>query len=163
MEGENELTTFLKNTAKALRSHTVEELNAAMVSVLKNGSERREEIEHVLGIVADHYGISKRTLVHSNSRGNTQRARYHAYLIFHFDLGMNTRFIAQKIFNKWQNSISVAILYYKRLDTAIKTDKEFLDIYELLQNKVKTTRIGMETNNKHHTYSDEDLQQTGKA
>jgi chromosomal replication initiation ATPase DnaA len=120
-----------------LQNHTIDELNEAVVDFLKNKSNNREDINVALEIIAQFYGISKRTLIKSTDRGKVSVARKMAYIILHFDLGLNTRFIAKRIFDKWQNSVSVAITYYKRLDPSLKQDKIFLDNYEHLQLKIK--------------------------
>jgi hypothetical protein len=135
------LTTFLKNTERALRTHTVEELNTALNTVLKDKNDRSKEIDFVLELVAQKYDISKRTLVQSNCRGKVQIAKKQCYCLLHFTCGMNTRFIAARIFNKWQNSVSAGIIYYKRLDPAIKDDKEFLDTFNELELKIKNANI----------------------
>ncbi len=132
----DDLTAFLKNTEKALRTNTVQELNSAIVLFLKNKDDRREEINNVLETVAEHYGISKRTLIKSSARGNIQTARVMSYCLLNFELGLTTRYIANTIFNKWQNAISNGIKYYKRLDSKIKTDKEFIDSYVALKKKI---------------------------
>ncbi len=136
-----DLSTFLKNTERALRSHTVEELNAALTTILKDKNDRSKEIDFVLELVADTYGISKRTLVQSNCRGKVQVAKKQCYCLLHFSLGMNTRYIAARIFNKWQNSVSAGIIYYKRLDVTIKSDKEFLDTFNELELKIKNANL----------------------
>ncbi len=145
MSSNNDLTTFLKNTEKALKKCTVPELNEAVEAFLKTRNENTEGIAIVLELVADTYNLTTRTLTTSNTRGKVQVARMMAYCLLHFDLGLNTRYIAKRIFGKWQNSVNLGILYYKRLDANIKTskdsllkeDKEFMENYERLQLKIK--------------------------
>lgn len=134
----NDLTDFLKNTEKALRNNTVQELNQAVVHFLKNKDEKIEEAHQILQIVADEFAISKRVLQKSSARGKVEIARKMAYCLLHFDLGLNTRYIAQKLFDRWVNSVSNGIKYYKSLDLKIKQDKDFMSTYERLQLKIST-------------------------
>jgi chromosomal replication initiation ATPase DnaA len=136
---ENELTTFLKNSTKALKNNTAAELNEAVVDFLKQKKawDKKKEIDAVLEMCAEEYGINKRTILHSTARGDVKKARYTAYCLLNFVLNLPTRHIASKIFGKWQNSITVAILYFKRIDPRIKADKDFLDIYNRLEVRVK--------------------------
>ncbi len=142
MEPQNqELQSFFENTQQALKKVPLKELNSALVNLIKEKGEtigeiEKERVEKVLDLVAEEYSISKRTLQKSTARGNVQVARKMAYCLLHFDVGLNTRYIAKKIFDKWQNSVSVAIQFYKRLDVKIPADKKFLNTYERLQLKI---------------------------
>lgn len=138
MAQSNDLTDFLKNTEKALRNNTVKELNAAVLHFLKNKDEKIEEAHLILQVVADEFSISKRVLQKSSARGKVETARKIAYCLLHFDLGLNTRYIAEKLFDRWVNSVSNGIKYYKSLDMKIKQDKEFMSTYERLQLKIST-------------------------
>lgn len=138
MAQSNDLTDFLKNTEKALRNNTVKELNAAVVHFLRNKDEKIEEAHLILQVVADEFSISKRVLQKSSARGKVETARKIAYCLLHFDLGLNTRYIAEKLFDRWVNSVSNGIKYYKSLDMKIKQDKEFMSTYERLQLKIST-------------------------
>lgn len=138
MAQSTDLTAFLKNTEKALRNNTVKELNEAVVHFLKNKDEKIEEAHQVLQIVADEFAISKRVLQKSSARGKVETARKMAYCLLHFDLGLNTRYIAKRLFDRWVNSVSNGIKYYKSLDLKIKQDKDFMSTYERLQLKIST-------------------------
>ncbi len=138
MAQSNDLTDFLKNTEKALRNNTVKELNAAVVHFLRNKDEKIEEAHLILQVVADEFSITKRVLQKSSARGKVETARKIAYCLLHFDLGLNTRYIAEKLFDRWVNSVSNGIKYYKSLDMKIKQDKEFMSTYERLQLKIST-------------------------
>lgn len=134
----NELNAFFKNTAKVLKNHTVRELNEAVVKFLKakNTTDKREGVDEVLEAVANNYGISKRVLIKSTARGKVHTARQMAYVILHYDTGLDTRYIANKIFSKWQNSVSIAIQFFKRLDPENELDREFLRTYDKLKHKL---------------------------
>ncbi len=140
MADQNTLTTFLINTQKALKSHTIEELNAALCVVLKTRYEKIDEVDFVLDITAKAYGISKNTLLKSTSRGKVNVARKLSYCLLNLETGLSTRYIAKRIFQKYQNSISVGILYYKRLDPKIKADREFIEMYEKLRLQILENR-----------------------
>ena len=133
MSANQNLLTFLKNTEKALRHHTVDELNDALLDVLKNRPDKKESISFVLELVAKEYRISRRTLVNSTARGEIQTAKKMAQCLLHFVLGLNTRYIAARIFNRWQNSVAKSILYYKSIDLNVPADKEFNDMYNKLE------------------------------
>lgn len=133
MSASENLLTFLKNTEKALRTHSVEELNDALSEVLKDKSDKKQEINFVLDLVANEYKTTRRSLVNSTARGNIQTAKKMAQCLLHFVLGLNTRYIAARIFNRWQNSISKSISYYKTLNLAVQPDKDFNDKYNKLE------------------------------
>ena len=133
MSANNDLLIFLKNTEKALRHHTVDELNTALLDVLKSKTDKKEDISIVLELVSKEYNISKRTLINSTARGDIQVAKKMAQCLLHFSLGLNTRYIAARIFNRWQNSVSKSILYYKGLDLSVPIDKDFNDKYNKLE------------------------------
>ncbi len=136
----NELKDFLRNTEKALRNNTVEELNRAVVNFLKNKDKdcKQGQINKVLQIVCSHYNISRRVLIEGPVRADLKNPRYLCYVILHTELQLPIRFIAARVFKKWHNSIGVAINYFRKLDPKIKTDKEFLEIYEKLKVQLKT-------------------------
>lgn len=137
----DDLTSFLKNTAKALETHTVIELNEALTSFLKNKTQDKNSVgvNEVLEIVCSNYGISKRTLLKSTARGKVQVARKITYCLLHHKLGLPARYISKRIFDKWPNSISIAIQYYNKLDPNNKVDREFIDTYEKLKQQIIIT------------------------
>lgn len=134
----NDLAICFSNIGKALKTYSVAEFNTAVIEVLKSQETdlKKAEVNKVLDIVAEQFSISKRTLIKSSGRGTIQTAKFQAYLLLHFDLGLNTRYIAERVFDKWQNSIMCAIRYYKSLNTEIPEDREFLEVYTLLQKKI---------------------------
>lgn len=136
----DDLKSFFKNTQKALQTNTVKELNDAVVNFLKNKDNKHPAgVDIVLDTVSDYFGISKRILVFSTARGPIQRARYISYILLNKEFSIPTRYIAKKVFHKWPNNVMVALTYFKNLDPEIKADKQFLETYNLLKLKVKTT------------------------
>ena len=135
------LTTFFTNTAKALKHSTVDDLNEALTDFLKTKGKDTTRIECVLDLVSAKYSITKRTLKTSNARGKVQIARNMAYCLLHFDVCLDTRYVA-RIFDKWPNCVSRGISYFKLLDGRLQKNGEFLELY--MDDKYKKDREFMD-------------------
>ena len=134
MNENKEIVTLLKNIQEGLKHYTPEELNNALVQVLKKKHDKAPEIDFVLRSVADKFQISRRTLIKSSARGEIQQARQLAYCLLNLNLGLSIRHIAKKVFiKKYHNSVAVAIKYYRNCDTKIPSEKVFLAKYEELK------------------------------
>lgn len=140
MSDKNEIVDLLKNLQNGLKKYTLSEFNEAINVLVKDAKNygSKEEIQVVLDEVCNAYGIAKTILIYSNARGNMTQARTMAYCILHFELNLPIRYISKKIFyKKWHGSVAVAVRFYKKLNTAIKPDREFLNKYETIVQKIK--------------------------
>lgn len=136
MSENQETLHLLKNIQKGLEKYSVKELNEAIQVALNKKHDRKREIDFVLKSVADYYKVSVHTLKQSNTRGKIQDAKQVCYCLLKNDLGLSIRYIAKSIFFNWPNSVATGIDRYKNAQPNIKTDKEFLDIYNLFQQKL---------------------------
>lgn len=136
MGNQQQFVDLLKNIQEALKHHTPQELNDAIIEILNKKEDKAPEIEHVLNSVCSKFNISIRTLKKSKARGEIQQARSLAYCLLHLDLGLSVRHVAKKIFKKYPNSVSVAIKYKRNCDTKIKRERVFLEYYEELRNEL---------------------------
>ena len=132
-----EFQSLLVNIQKCLKKYSVIELNNALVSFFSKKLDNSSEIDFVLMEICKEYCISKRTLTHSTARGTTQQARKIAYCIFNLNLGLPGRYISNKImFGTTHHTVSRAIREYKALSNSVKTDREFKEKYEKIQQKL---------------------------
>jgi len=137
MAGENkDIETLLKNIQQGLKHYSIAELNKAIVAVLNKKHDKREEVDFVLDIVATHFSTSVRALKISKERGKMIDAKQLCYCLLHFELGLTIRYIANTVFDKWPNSVATGITRFRKANPNIKTDKEFLDVYSQLQQKL---------------------------
>jgi len=137
MSDNKELETLLKNLQKGLSKFTLKELNEAVVLMMKNKQDKKEEIEYVLNMVAGEYSIPVRTLKTSSQRGKIQDAKQITYCLLHFNLGLSIRHIAKRVFmTEWHNSITPGITRLKRVNPDVKIDREFKAKYDLLSQKL---------------------------
>jgi hypothetical protein len=137
MPDNTEIDELLNNMRKALKHYSVKELNEAIIFAL---SEKKEDISEpvkfVLKIVAKHYGISEKILKNSVSRGRIVEAKNISYCLLHYDLGLPTGYIANRIFFNWKNSVHLGTKKLKSLNLSIKADKDFYDTYQQMQTKL---------------------------
>ena len=130
---------LFKNIQKGLKYCTVGELNEAILNLLEDKSDKKDEKEYILTIVCSHFGISKRALMKSKHRNGIMEARHLAFCLLHLELGMSTRHIASGVFDYQSHSrVAEAIRRYKSLDPVIKVDREFQEKYKNLQFKLIT-------------------------
>lgn len=61
-----------------------------------------------------------------------------AYQLLHFELGLSIRFISSNVFGyKYHNAVGKSIREFKKLNDKLKADREHLEKYEYLKNKIK--------------------------
>ena len=133
---EEVLLPFLKSFEAALKVYSVNELHEKLQKYLHKKQDRHQEIEFVITQVAKEFKISRRTLVHSQARGEIAMARRICYCLLYFKVGVTTRYIAHSIFgHKYHSSVSGATVEFKNLNSAVKVDREFLDKYNLIEAK----------------------------
>jgi len=139
MAENDQLQSLLKNLQEAFKSYTVQEINAAILDFLNKKGDKNEEISFVLNNIAGEYGITKRTLLNSGCRGKISQAKNIAYCVLHYNLGLPIRHISVRVFSRSEgNHLSVfkATKYFRSLNTDVKVDREFKDIYERIVKKL---------------------------
>lgn len=135
-EQNNEIEKLLKNIQEGLKRYSVKELNQAIISFLNKKEDKLDEIEFILRIVSSEYNISIHTLKKENARGLIQEAKQIAYCLLHFNLGLSTRYIAKRVFFNWHTSVYSGIKRFKEIDINLKQDREFMEKYQLLNQKM---------------------------
>ena len=98
MPDKKDIEQLLKNIQEGLKKFTVKELNDAIISFLNKKDDKSLEIDYVLQIVSEEFNTSVRILKKQNIRGILQEAKQISYCILHFNLGLSTRYIADKVF-----------------------------------------------------------------
>lgn len=135
MEEHKDVEVLLKNIQEGIRLYGVKELNQAITSALYKKTDKADEIEYIKTVLCDSYNISRHTLMTSKKHGDVQTARQIAYCLLYFDLGLSLREIAE-IFGKFVRSVSRITDNFRTLNTAISTDRKFLEEYKNFQQKV---------------------------
>lgn len=130
------IETLLKNLQNGLKTHSVKELNDAIIIAINNREDKKADIDYVLNLVADAYNISLKTLM-SNGRGKIVDAKQTAYCLLHINLGLSIRYIAKRIFFNWHTSVFTGIKRLKSANPKVKSDAEFINVYDALQLQVE--------------------------
>jgi chromosomal replication initiation ATPase DnaA len=138
----NELSDLFKNIQNGLKQYTLNEFNFLVFRILKtkNSLEKRDEVNYIVAIVCEHYQLSKRNFMTARFGGNSTEARQIASCLLHLNLGLSQRLIAN-YYSISPRIVNVAIKKFKTIDTKIKTDREFKENYEFLQQKLNTFLI----------------------
>jgi len=137
MSSNEQIETLLKNVQQGLSKYSVTELNDAIITALHNKSDKKKEIKYVFRIVCNEYGISENTLKNLTKRGFLQDAKQITYCLLYYNVGLSQRYIAKCIFFNWQTSISNGIKRHEKANLQVKTDREFLEKYEMLKKKLR--------------------------
>jgi chromosomal replication initiation ATPase DnaA len=133
MRKEKDIEDLLKSISEGLKKYTVKELNDAIVSFFNQKDDKTKEVYFLLEIVSKEYNVNIRTLKKKNVRGDLSDAKQLAYCLLHFNLGLPTRYISEKIFqSKSHTVVHKAILRFKNANLNLKPDKEFIDKYNKL-------------------------------
>jgi predicted DNA-binding protein YlxM (UPF0122 family) len=135
MSDTKEVELLLKNIQQGLKCYSVKELNQAIISFLNKEDDKTEEIDHVFSIVCDEYKTSPRTLKKNNVRGLLHEAKQIIYCVLYFNLGLSTRYIADRVFFNWHGSVYQGIKKLKNCDANIKQDREFMTKYEKISSQ----------------------------
>lgn len=134
------IEALLKNIQIGLKVYTsddlLSELNNSIVGLLNKKDNKQQYVDYTLQLVCDEYGITKRILINSTARGKFQQARIMSYCLLHYELGLPIRYIAKRIFDKWHNSVSDGLRYFKTIDIGIKEQKQFQETYTRLQERL---------------------------
>lgn len=135
MDDKKEVELLLKNIQEGLKTYSVKELNEAIISFLNKKDDKTEEIEHVFSIVCEEYKTTPKILKKNNIRGDLHEAKQIIYCVLHFNLGLSSRYIANRIFFNWHGSVFQGIKKFKDCDLNIKQDREFMKKYEKISSK----------------------------
>jgi chromosomal replication initiation ATPase DnaA len=137
-----ELSDLFKNIQNGLKQYSLNEFNFLVFRILKtkNSLEKRDEVNYIVAIVCEHYQLSKRNFMTARFGGNSTEARQIASCLLHLNLGLSQRLIAN-YYSISPRIVNVAIKKFKTIDTKIKTDREFKENYEFLQQKLNTYLI----------------------
>jgi chromosomal replication initiation ATPase DnaA len=135
MNEHKEVEFLLKNIQEGIRLYGVKELNEAITKTLYKKTDKANEIEFILNIICNEFNFSRNNLIKSKKHGNIQKARQLAYCLLYFDIGLSLREIGN-IFSKYHRSVAIAIENYRKLNTQLKQDKEFFELYKKYQEKI---------------------------
>jgi chromosomal replication initiation ATPase DnaA len=135
MNKEKDVELLLKNIQEGLNKYTIKELNEAIVNFLNKKDDKSQEIMFVLDIVSKEFQINIRTLKKKNVRGINSEAKQIAYCLLHFNLGLSTRYISERVFSNWHSVVHKAILRFKNANPNLKPDRDFIEKYELLSQR----------------------------
>ena len=133
MTQNNHVKLLLKNLQNGLKTHSVEELNAAIAIAINSGDRKKSDIDYVLKLVMKAYKINLKVLIGTHSRGIVIDAKQTAYCLLHLGLGLSIRYIAKKIFYNWSSSVLLGIKRYRNANFKVKTDREFINTYDALK------------------------------
>ena len=137
MSKDRDIEDLLKNIQEGLKKYTIKELNAAIVEFFNRKDDKTQEIFYVLEIVSAEYNTNIRTLKKKNVRGEISDAKQLAYCLLHFNLGLSTRHISEKVFqSNWHSPVHKGILRLKDANPALKPDRDFIEKYNILSQKL---------------------------
>lgn len=140
MPQKEEIFELLKNLQSGLKKFTITELNEALSNIVKEVKclADDKDIKNFIQEVCKDFSINKNQLIHSKARGNISVAKSITYCLLYFELNLPLRYISKKVFYlKHHGSVAVAVRNFKKLNTAIKPDREFLERYENIKTKIK--------------------------
>lgn len=159
MNKDKDIEDLLKNIQEGLKKYTIKELNAAIVEFFNRKDDKTQEIYYVLEIVSAEYNTNIRILKKKNVRGEISDAKQLAYCLLHFNLGLSTRYISEKVFqSNWHSPVHKAVLRLKEANPALKPDRQFIEMYNKLSQKlIDNFAIQNKVENNEH----ESLQQEG--
>lgn len=136
MSHDKDIEGLLKNIQEGLKKYTIKELNQAIVEFLNKKDDKTQEINYILEIVSQEFNISIRLLKQKNGRGDISEAKQVAYCLLHFNLGLSSRYIAERVFiTQWHSVVHKAIVRFKSINLSLKPDREFMEKYEALNKK----------------------------
>ena len=136
MGEQKEIETLLRNIQEGLKKFTLKELNEAIVDFFNRKDDKSKEIHIILDLVCADFDTSLRILKKKNVRGDISEAKQLSYCLLHYNLGLSTRYIAEKVFTgHWHSVVYKAILRLKNAQPNIKSDREFLERYQKLNER----------------------------
>ena len=130
---DEDLKLFFKNIEIVLRKYSPSELNKAILEVLNKKQDKAIEISFILQTTATQYNTSVNILKQKNCRGeNITNAKQMAYCLLKHRLDMSLRQISKNVFDNNHVSVDKGIKRLQNCDKNIKSDREFLEIYDKL-------------------------------
>lgn len=122
---------------KIFRKYTASKIDQILDSVLsKENNHDSVKVDFVLHSVCDYFGITKKTIMQSNLRGEKHDAKDICYCLLHYDVGLKVRYISRSVFFNWPTSVSKGINRLRRINPKIKQDNKFLTDYNVLRGKL---------------------------
>jgi chromosomal replication initiation ATPase DnaA len=129
-----ELEQLLKNIQSGLKKYSIKELKDGIVSYFNKNDDKTLEINTILNVVSEHFDTTVATLKQKNVNGELHDAKQICYCIMNFQLGLSTRYIAERIFGySVHTNVHRGIMRYKNANMELKPDREFVEKYELLK------------------------------
>ena len=129
-----ELEQLLKNIQSGLKKYSIKELKDGIVSYFNKNDDKTLEINTILNVVSNHFDTTIATLKQKNVHGELHDAKQICYCIMNFQLGLSTRYIAERIFGySVHTNVHRGIMRYKNANMELKPDREFVEKYELLK------------------------------
>jgi len=129
-----ELEQLLKNIQSGLKKYSIKELKDGIVSYFNKNYDKTLEINTILNVVSEHFDTTIATLNQKNVHGELHDAKQICYCIMNFQLGLSTRYIAERIFGySVHTNVHRGIMRYKNANMELKPDREFVEKYELLK------------------------------
>jgi chromosomal replication initiation ATPase DnaA len=132
MNLKNDVEELLKNIQEGLKKYTIKELNEAIVTFMNKKDDKSEEIIYILNLVSKEFKTNIRTLKKKNVRGIISEAKQVSYLLLHFNLGLSTRYISDRIFGNWHSVVHKAVSRFNNANLNLKPDRDFIETYEKL-------------------------------
>lgn len=124
---------MLNNIKQGLEVFSLKELNEAIIQAISKKDERNHDIERIISLVCEQYGISKQNIKKKCARGVIQDARQMCFCLMHLKRGLPIRYIANNVFFCWANVIMVGVNRYKKANVKYKEDKIFVEVYKKLE------------------------------
>lgn len=134
MSENKDFENLLKNIQEGLKMYSVKELNEAIIKALNKKHDKTLEVDYILTLVSNKYGISIKSLKQKNARGKILEAKQVCYCLLNQNLGLSIRYIAEKIFFNWATSVAIGIKRQKQsAGKDLFKNKPFMDNYNELQ------------------------------
>lgn len=134
---DNEIQSLLNNIIAVLKLYSTNEFNELMLTAINKKQNTFYSEKYILECVCDACNITYNTLINSKGIHSVAIPRKIAYCLLHYTLGLSVRYIAIDIFHyKTHSKVAADIKSYERLDSNIKTDREFKEAIEKLKTKI---------------------------
>jgi len=129
-----ELEQLLKNIHTGLKKYSIKELKDGIVSFFNKNDPQSYDIQLILKVVTEYFGTTITMLKEKNVQGDIHDAKQLCYCLLHFQLGLSTRHIAERIFNyNCHTNVHRGITRLKNANIELKPDREFVEKYEVLK------------------------------
>jgi chromosomal replication initiation ATPase DnaA len=138
MSETKKIEQLFENIQKGVKILGVDAMNKSISNILYADYKQDDIIEYIFQCICDEYRISRNTLIRGTGRGEQAEARRIAWCLLYNILNLKLSFISKRIFF-YSDHMAVyrAIGRLKRIDTKIKTEREFLEKYEKIKCKIE--------------------------